>query len=172
MKPFGYILVAVSIWIGCSPKTATTTGTAGRKYSEDISIWRPKLAVTDTSKTDPANATVTDPKKTVYVEPKFHINEALDNVLDSISRVNLAMGYVDGYTIQIYSGLKREEALNVKKQISSSLPQLEAEVQYVQPNFRVRAGKYFDRFSAIKDYQAIKRHFPNAILLPERIPIQ
>jgi len=170
MRVSGYLLAALLFWAGCSPKTSSTTsGPAGRKYSEDLSIWRPKATTTDTSKTNP---TTVDPKQTKYVEPKFAVNESLDAVLDSISRINLAMGYVDGFTIQIYSGLKREEALNVRKQISATMPQLDAEVQYAQPNFRVRAGKYYDRFSALKDYQAIKRHFPNAILLPERIPIQ
>lgn len=105
------------------------------------------------------------------MEAKYAVNASLDAVLDSINEQNLAMGLVDGFTIQVYSGLKREEALNVKKQMSITLPEVEAEVQYVQPNFRVRAGKYFDRYDAQKDYQIIKKYFPNAIILPERVPI-
>jgi hypothetical protein len=171
MKTQGYLLLCVLlIFAACGPKT-TSTGTtgSGSKYSEDLSVWRPKSDVTDTiATTGPDNR----PRQSQYVEPKFAVNESLDAVLDSISEVNLAMGHVDGFTIQVYSGLKREEALSVKKQMAETLPQLEAEVQYAQPNFRVRAGKYFDRFEALHDYQVIKRHFPNAILLPERIPIR
>ena len=118
------------------------------------------------------NGTTTAQKTTQYVEAKFAINNALDNVLDSISRINLSVGYVDGYTIQVYSGLRQEEALKAKKQLTTSLPDVSAEVQYVQPNYRVRVGKYYDRFNAQKDYAAVKRYFPNAILIPERIAIQ
>jgi hypothetical protein len=124
----------------------------------------------NTTNTTTENGTVNKP--TEYVEAKFAVNQPLDAVLDSIGRINKSIGYVDGYTIQVYSGLKREEALNAKRQLSTSVPNVDSEVQYVQPNFRVRVGKYYDRFDAHKDYVAVKRYFPNAILIPERIPIQ
>lgn len=167
---YSFCLVLI-ILIGCSKKTTTSTSTPGG-YSEDLSGLRPRTESTDTikNKSTTTNNSVDKPPSR-YVEPKFASNESLDAVLDSISEINLANGMVDGYTIQIYSGLKREEALNIKKQISDALPELDAEIQYVQPNFRVRAGKYYDRFGAQKDYLTIKKHFPNAIVIPERIPI-
>ena len=162
------------LFAACSPKTSTQTSDAGGRggYSEDLSGVRPKLHPPDTAKgssTTGSNLAVR--KSTDYVEAKYSVNNQLDPILDSIAEVNLATGYVDGFTIQLYSGLKREEALNVKKQLSTTLPDVESEVQYVQPNFRVRAGKYHDRFEANNDYMAIKKHFPNAIIIPERIPI-
>ena len=100
------------------------------------------------------------------------IKAPLDAVLDSIDRINLSNGLIDGFTIQLYSGVKREEALSIKKEMSLVLPKDDAEVQYVQPNFRVRAGKYINRIEAQKDYITIKRHFPSAIVIPDRIPIR
>jgi hypothetical protein len=96
----------------------------------------------------------------------------LDAVLDSIDRINLANGMVDGFTIQLYSGKQQDEALNVKKQIAQAMPEIDADILFSQPNFRVRAGKYISRLEAQKDYIAVKRLFPNAILIPERIPIR
>jgi hypothetical protein len=159
---------------GCSSKVTTPGKTASTgKYSEDLSVWRQKETTADTTKQKhPVETTTTKDRSTQYVEPKFAVNESLDAVLDSINRINLENGLVDGFTIQVYSGVKREEALNVKKHLAGSLPDLESEVQYVQPNFRVRAGKYYDRLQAQKDYTSIKRYFPNAIVLPERIPIK
>jgi hypothetical protein len=173
MKIWKFSFVVLLIALGCSSRTTTpSTTTQAGKYSEDLSLVRPRAETPDTTKAKTTTST-SDAKRnpTRYVEPKYAVNESLDAVLDSISRQNLAMGLVDGFTIQVYSGLKREEALNVKKQMSSTLPEVDAEVQYVQPNFRVRAGKYFDRFDAQRDYQIIKKHFPNAIILPERVPI-
>jgi hypothetical protein len=152
--------------------TSTSGTTSGGKYSEDLSVLRPKTVPTDTAKqSGTASTNTTDRKATTYVEPKFAVNDKLDTVLDSIARINHTNGYIDGFTIQIYSGVRREDALNAKKELSISLPQLSSEVQYVQPNFRVRAGKYFDRITAQKDYLEVKRHFPNAIVIPDRIPI-
>jgi hypothetical protein len=156
----------------CSSKVATTSTSSSTSggYNEDLSLWRPKDAMPSDSVKNNATSQVKKPLEPV--EAKFTINQQLDTVLDSISRINLANGHIDGFTIQVYSGVKREEALNVKKELSSSLPDLDADVQYVQPNFRVRVGKYYDRLHAQKDFLAIRRHFPNAIVIPERISIQ
>jgi hypothetical protein len=112
------------------------------------------------------------PANSVYLEPRHTVNAQVDAVLDSIDRINLANATIDGFTIQLYSGKQQEEALNVKKQISQAMPTLEADILFSQPNFRVRAGKYLNRLEAQKDYMAVKRLFPNAILIPERISIR
>lgn len=167
------LLVAVAATIASCSSTVTTTPNANAgKYSEDLSILRPKIDLpADTGKqaggvTSNANA------NSVYLEPRHTVNAQLDAVLDSIDRINLANGMTDGFTIQLYSGKQQDEALSVKKQVSQAMPTLDADVQFSQPNFRVRAGKYISRAEAQKDYMAVKRLFPNAILIPERIPIK
>lgn len=109
-----------------------------------------------------------DPK--AYVEPQHTVNKQLDTVLDSIDRINLTRKFIEGYTIQVYSGLK-DEALNVKKQLTIAFPSLDSELQYLQPNYRVKTGKYFTRLEAEKDYQQVKRYFQAAILVPDKISI-
>jgi hypothetical protein len=167
-----YILLIVFA-AGCAPKTTTTsTSTNTGKYSEDLSIWRPKDSMPPDTIKNRSTQNTQIQKSTALVEAKFTVNNELDTVLDSIGRINKANGVIDGFTIQVYSGVKREEALNANKEISVALPDLDSDVQYVQPNFRVRVGKYYDRLEAQKDFLAIKKHFPNAIVIPERIPIQ
>lgn len=156
---------------GCaSTQSTTSTKTSqGSGYSEDLSLLRPKVDNT---------ASVTTPvqndgrKETVYVEPKFNINKQVDAVLDSIDRLNQNRKYIEGFTIQVYSGLKREDALNAKKTLATSLPDLESEVQYAQPNFRVKVGKYYDRVSAQKDFMLVKRLFNSAIVIPDKIAVK
>jgi hypothetical protein len=132
-------------------------------------VWRPKAAPTEngtgTSKTSDAI------KQTQYVEPKYAVNKKLDTVLDSIDRYNTSREFINGFTIQIYAGLKREEALNAKKNLTSSLPQLNSEVEYSQPSFRVKVGKYYSRIDAQRDYVAVKKYFPTAIVIPEKVAI-
>lgn len=170
-----YVLIVFigSILLGGCASKVTTTGTSagGGKYSEDLSVWRPEAQV----EKDTAQSASTTPERTRtnrYVEARYAVTDQVDIVLDSIYDQNLSKGSIDGYTIQVYSGVKREDALNVKKKMTQSLPDLESDVQYRQPNFRVRTGKYLTRLEAQRDYLAVKKHFPNAIVIPDRIELQ
>ena len=158
---------------GCSSARPSTTSTPaqGSKYSEDLTSLRPKVETVSTSP-DTKNPVEPDAKKaTPYVEPKYAVNKKLDTILDSIDRINVQRNFIDGFTIQVYTGMKREEALNAKKELASSLPDLQTEVQYAQPNFRVKAGKYFSRIEAQKDFNDVKKLFPAAIVIPDKVAI-
>jgi endo-alpha-1,4-polygalactosaminidase (GH114 family) len=85
---------------------------------------------------------------------------------------NLMRKYIDGYTIQIYSGQKREDAMNTKKKMQEEVAELTASLQYQQPKFRVTVGKYFSKLEAQKDLLILRRRFSTAILVPEKIPIK
>ncbi len=165
-----FIYVIVVVWLaGCASPKSTTVSSQGQAYSEDLSIWRPKA---ETPANNNTTTNVTDnPKQTPYVEPKYAVNKKLDTVLDSIDRYNRSKQFVDGFTIQIYAGLKREDALNAKKNLASSLPDLSSEVEYAQPNFRVKVGKYYTRIDAQRDYVAVKKYFPTAIVIPDKVSI-
>jgi hypothetical protein len=163
------LLFLMLAFAGCKPAQKTTSTQQGGRYHEDLSAVRPKIEETPVSETNGEPVVKRDPK--AYVEARFTVNKQLDAVLDSIDRINLKRKFIDGYVIQVYSGLNREEALNVKKDLSIYLPKLEADVYYNQPNFRVKAGKYFNPLEAQKDFQQIKAYFPNAIIVPDKIAI-
>ncbi len=163
-----FVAVAGLLITGCKPsqQTTKTTSTQDGKYSEDLSSLRPKEELIKNNTSTPDNIK-RDPK--AYVEAKFTVNKQLDAVLDSIDQMNLNARFVEGFTIQVYSGKSREEALNVKKQLTLSAPNLTTEVQYEQPNFKVKSGKYFTRLEAQKDFEQIKKSFPTAIVVPGQI---
>lgn len=158
---------------GCKTTQKTTSSTSqDSKYAEDLSVWRPKAEPATATPVTPTPGTATpeDRKTQPYTEARFAINRQLDTVLDSIDQTNRGRRYIDGFTIQVYSG-RREEALNAKKQLATSLPRLESEVQFTEPIFRVKVGKYYSRMEAQQDYTAVKRYFPAAILIPEKISL-
>lgn len=167
---FYYTVVFWLAFAGCKPvQKSTSKGPQGGKYNEDLSGVRPKTE--EATKTDTLKTKTVKRDTKSYVEPKYTVNKQLDAVLDSIDRINLNRKFIDGFTIQVYSGQKREEALIVKKDLSAYMPNLEADVHYNQPNFRVKAGKYFNQLEAQKDYQMVKTLFPNAIIVPDKIAI-
>jgi len=149
LKVFGFAAVLVS----CATTTKTTTvSSSTQKYSEDLSGSRPKAATTTTGTTGGTTTSPADTRKaTAYVEPKYAVNKKLDTVLDSIDRINVQRTFIDGFTIQVYSGSRKEDAMKAKQELASSLPDLQSEVLYSQPNFRVKVGKYYSRIEAQKD---------------------
>ena len=160
---------------GCktTQKTTSSTSSQDSKYTEDLSVWRPKVESTTTTPVTTTTATTGTPedrKAQPYTEARFTVNRQLDTVLDSIDQTHRNRRYIDGFTIQVYSG-RREEALSAKKQLTTSLPRLESEVQFTEPIFRVKVGKYYSRMEAQQDYTAVKRYFPAAILIPEKISL-
>ena len=48
---------------------------------------------------------------------------------------------------------------------------LDAKVSYRQPNFRVKGGKFISRLEANRVYNEVKKDFPRALLIPERLLI-
>lgn len=139
----------------------------GSAVHEDLSVYRPKFINT----LDTVGAAITT-QQTDPVIPTKNVNAKIDAVLDSIDRFNLTKKFVDGFTIQIYSGQKRDEAMNTKQKMNSEITDLTANLQYVQPKFRVTVGSYFNKLDAQKDLSRLKRHFSTAILVPEKIPIK
>jgi hypothetical protein len=146
-------------------------GQKNKPYSEDLSILRPKLPMPEdgTGKVDSSSGARPNNES---VKPVKNVNKKVDAVLDSIDRINLGKKYIDGFTVQIYFGQRREEAMSAKNQIATDFPEIVSNLQYQQPKFRVTAGRYLTRLDAQKDLVRLKRHFSGAILVPERLPIK
>jgi len=139
-----------------------------RPVQEDLASLRPHF----TPPPDTAKHYAGNPVKNVpVVTPRMMVNDKVNFVLDSIDRLNLLRKVIPGYTIQVYSGLNREEAGITRSRLQDELG-MRAELQYVQPKFRVRVGHYFTNLDAQKDLLRLKRSFPNSILVPESIPIR
>jgi hypothetical protein len=104
-------------------------------------------------------------------KPVLNVNTKVDAVLDSVDRLNQSRKFVDGYTIQIYSGTNREDAMNAKKRMNE-MDEISPTLQYNQPKFRVTAGAYYNKLEAQQDLMRIRRLFPNSILVPEKVQIK
>jgi hypothetical protein len=135
-------------------------------YHEDLYFLRPKFPeVVDTVQQN-------QNRRKADVAASHMVNNVVDGVLDSINRFNVTRKLIDGYTIQIYSGQNREEAMNAKKKMMTDVPGLTAELEYNQPKFRVKVGSYYSRLEAQKNMLHLKHSFPNAILVPEKIVVR
>ena len=162
-RPSHFALFLILLNASCVAQKGGTSGT----YEEDLSALRPKF----TTPADSQKKSQEINYHTVNVTPVKNVNPKVDRVLDSINKLNLTRRYVDGYTIQIYSGQSREEAENAKKKMVDTQG-MTSNMKYEQPKFRVTTGSYFTKLEAQKDLTRIRRSFSSAILVPERILIK
>ncbi len=158
-------LLVVLVFVLTSTFSGFAQRTAKPYYHEDLYSLRPKMAEPVDSAMEQSSH---QPKH--FVAATANVNEKVDDVLDSINRFNVTRKFIDGYTIQIYSGQNREEAMNVKKKATET--SLNALLEYNQPKFRVRVGSYYSRLEAQKDLTRLKKVFSNAILVPEKILVR
>lgn len=140
-----------------------------KPIQEDLSSIRPHFPTPpDTGKHYAGNPA----KQNIpVVKPTMVVTDKVDFVLDSIDRLNSLRKYIPGYTIQVYSGLNREQAGDARNRLQEELD-MRPKLEYVQPKFRVRVGYYYTSIDAQKDLVRLKRIFPNAILVPESVPIK
>ncbi|UXP33122.1 SPOR domain-containing protein [Reichenbachiella agarivorans] len=154
----------------CAPSAKTASSSS---YNEDLSIYRNDYSTTEVAPTE-ESAVVTNPTVTEVedVEPTHDIHADLDSVTNIIIASRKDVNYVDGFTIQIYSGNSRDDANGYKSRAYDLLEDQKPRVIYDQPNYKVRVGKYYSKLEANRDYNTLKASFSRAVLIPDRIPLR
>ncbi len=153
------LLSLVSIFYACSLQKKNISKNEERRYYEDLSFVRIN------SKNDNIESVIT--LDTININN--NISKELDSVLSIIidnSKKNL---YIDGFSIQLYLGDNRSDADSVIKKIKEIDSLIYKNTVFTQPNYRVKVGKFIDRFDANKEFLRFKKNFPNAIIIPEKI---
>ena len=159
-----YIILIFTIFFSCKIQSNNSSINNNQKgYFEDLSYTR------DTKKNISKNNFILSNNNNTKV-PTI-INE-LDSILNIRKYENKKNDYIEGFTIQLYLGDNRILAEETEIKFNK-LDSLTKKITiFTQPNYRVKVGKYYNRFNANRDYNKFKKTFPNAIIIPEKIKIQ
>jgi hypothetical protein len=76
--------------------------------------------------------------------------------------------YFNGFSVLVYSGVDRDRAFKTQQELTQYFPDIQAEMQYQQPRYLVKIGRYSYRFEAQKVFSQIKGVFPSARIVPDR----
>lgn len=160
----------IFIWIIVIVTSCARSVSPGKEsgYSEDISLYRPVYpdplpdSVTSSYYSDSSK----DPK---FTPPDSSITKGLDSLIDSIATYTRSRGYYTLYTIQVYTGTDSNAANEAKSLVYENFEELLPKLEYKQPIFKVKVGMFYERFDAQKELLELKKIFPRAILIPERI---
>jgi hypothetical protein len=165
---FEYLLILLIS--GCAVKVPKQTEP---KYEEDLSLFRTTYQYKD--QPQDKNTIVENNLDQLQLSDtsstSLNIKSELDLFLDTVSYNSRRIGYIQGFTIQVYTGNSREAANEAKSMVYKMLPGSFPQLLYQQPNFKVKVGKFYTRFDAQKTFNQLKREFPRAIVIPERIVI-
>ena len=84
---------------------------------------------------------------------------------------NLINQTIHGYRIQIYFGVNRQKASEIKLSFSSQYPDMSAYLSYQQPNFKIRIGDFLNRYEAQKFLKEIDGLFPTSFIVPDDVKL-
>ena len=155
-------ILSVFFVFGCvNKKMSISSNNDSRKYFEDLSFIRESENVSNS----------TNDENIVDKKNNLGIDIELDSILKIIKSEVDEEIFTDGYTIQIYLGDKREEAENTVEKLFEYDSLIKSNTIFTQPNYRVKTGTFEDRFRANYEYKKLKKTFPNAIIIPEKIKI-
>ncbi|GAB3330332.1 hypothetical protein GCM10027429_07490 [Marivirga atlantica] len=162
-----YILVGNIMAYACVPTPQSSSGgKASLSYSEDLSEYRPKPENLEEKRAaTPFRETSED-----YLA-KSDVTGLLNAKLDTLAENNKAIRSVSGLTIQIYSGSSSDLAYQARDTAITVLPEIRTRVEYNQPIYKVRVGKFTEKLEAQRTLLKLKPKFPNAISVPTTIYI-
>lgn len=114
----------------------------------------------------------------IEIEKKSHNNirfqqdSAIHNLVLRHIEKNKRDPRISGYRIRIYSDLgthARKESEKVKAEFYEKFPEIPVYRDYVQPYYKVYVGDFRTKIEAIKSLKRIRREFPSAFVIPDKI---
>ena len=96
------------------------------------------------------------------------VDTRLDDLQKRLYDKNKSELYYNGYTVLVYSGINRDQAFKAQSDLAQYFPEIESEMQYQQPRYLVKIGKYAYKIEAQTVFSQIKGVFPSARIVPDR----
>ena len=96
------------------------------------------------------------------------IDSQLEVVQQRFTEKNKSEAYFSGYTVLVFSGIDRNQAFKTQDDLKLYFPNLTPEMQYQQPRYLVKVGKFTYKIEAQKAFSQIKGQFPTARIIQDR----
>ena len=169
MRKISY-LVLLLFAVGCAQRAVVKTQD-DPLLKEDLSVYRTDYEKILKEEKEAANDSVSTRRSIKKVKPIYDITEELDQVLTEIAQARKEIGFVEGFTVLVYNGVDREKAYKARDLLYRAMPDEKARLAFVQPNYKVKVGRFYSKLEAYEIQQRLKQEFPTAIIIPEKIKI-
>ena len=104
----------------------------------------------------------------VMIFQDMRINNLVYNHIEQ----NKRKGGIPGYRIHIFSNLgsdARDQMQTAQTRFYELFPEIPIYREYKSPYFKVYVGDFRTRVDALKEFNRIKRYFPSAFIVPDKI---
>lgn len=161
MKYIG--VLALVVFLGACKSSSPTVDKAAsfENYQEDLSSYLPSYPEYQQKM-----------KETDQVDSEISA-EAIDEDLAALAKEEYdkkkSDPYFNGYRVLIFSGLDREQAFKTVEDMEELFPDIQADMQYQQPRYMVKVGRFAYKVEALKYYNQLKKEFPTARIIQDRI---
>jgi hypothetical protein len=106
-------------------------------------------------------------------ELNIYQDPGVDSLIGRYILYNLRLNGLDGYRIQIYNSSNknaRVESGKIRAEFMSKFPDIVSYPTFDRPSYyKIRVGNYRTRIEGTKYLLMIRKVFPDAILVPDRI---
>lgn len=157
-------ILTPAVWLvllsGCGIISIKKSGGSSERYSayaENLENTLPTF--------DPLPASTLSARSGETVDP---VDDELTIAVQRYIAENEMEMYVSGFTILVYSGVDREEAFKTRNLLYSDFPDVSTFMQYEQPRYLVKVGRYINRIEALAWYEKINELFPSARIVQDR----
>jgi len=198
-KPTPIILFIISILLfSCG---ASKPAISNSQFSDDLSVYRIKVLTPINLTESLSTIKIAKPKKVFVVPKvaiNTEINEKIDLIAEkNNSKLSRYSFKIQGYRVQVFSGGNRAAAekiqlalkdmfngvedengenddeikTNVVENENVYKEDIEVKLEYDQPNYKVKVGKYLSKIEAHKMRISLKDAYPLSIVIPEKIKL-
>ncbi len=162
---FSIIIPPLILALSCKSTQVSQT-----PFYDDVSMYRLSFQDSAIEFKDPYSESNDKPITSSFAEPTGSATAEVEEKLRLLAQyANTKVTKMEGFRIQAYSGLSREDALKTKQQFTELYPDIKVEYVYRQPNHKIMVGNYLTKIQAHKFYTLIKEKFPTAIVVSELI---
>jgi hypothetical protein len=134
---------------------------AYENYQEDLSSSR----ITFPDLEEQVAKSESGPKDKEEVLPA---DEDLEIALNKLKQANKSEMYWSGYTVLVYSGVDRDLAFRTRNDLFTYFPDFKTDMQYQQPRYLVKVGKFVNRIEALTYYHQLKESYPTSRIIQDR----
>lgn len=164
MNKINYIvtILLLTFSVACVSTVKSNKATSS-DYSEDLTAYLPPITI------DTVIEVVEVP---IIIDSTLNITARLDSTLQLVNEYNVhKTRYIEGLSIQLYSGNDRSKAKEVQLRVYRYFPESKPKIIFDQPNYKVRMDEFYTQLEAYPVYKSVQAKFGRAILVPIRIPV-
>jgi len=158
-------IMLAGVWLGmstgCGFITISKSGGSVEKYAD----YREDLS-SSLKSYEPLPSPVAVVSSTA--SPVAPVDDDLAIAIKNYIQANERENFFSGFTILVYSGVDRELAFKTRNTLYSDYKDITTFMQYQQPRYLVKVGRYINRIEALAWYEKIKEDFPSARIIQDR----